>query len=129
MRTKILQENPPGKILQNVYNKIPDNFRQAEEVQKNLRAQERIFPGAHKIGTAISGPRIADNTFYGHEDLSERSPHFCGEKAHIKILQENPPSKIYTTKIPDNVRQEITFEAIFLLPQKLFLFISEVILL
>ena len=25
--------------------------------------KERIFPGAHKIGAAISGPRIADTNF------------------------------------------------------------------
>ena len=37
--------------------------------------KERIFPGAHKIGAAISGPRIADKTFYGHEDFSELSSH------------------------------------------------------
>ena len=30
---------------------------------------ERIFPGAHKIGAAISGPRIADKKIYGHEVL------------------------------------------------------------
>ena len=28
--------------------------------------KERIFPGAHKIGAAISGPRIAGRKFYGH---------------------------------------------------------------
>ena len=33
--------------------------------------KERIFPGAHKIGTAISGPRIAGNKFDEHEDFSE----------------------------------------------------------
>ena len=32
--------------------------------------KERIFPGAHKIGAAISGPRIADKQFYGHKDFS-----------------------------------------------------------
>ena len=36
--------------------------------------KERIFPGVHKIGAAISGPRTADKKFYGHEDFSE----FCG---------------------------------------------------
>ena len=30
--------------------------------------KERIFPGAHKIGAAISGPSIADKKIYGHED-------------------------------------------------------------
>ena len=38
--------------------------------------KERIFPGAHKIGAAISGPRIADKTFYGHEDFSDLSKMF-----------------------------------------------------
>ena len=33
--------------------------------------KERIFPGAHKIGAAISRPRIAGRKFYGHEDFSE----------------------------------------------------------
>ena len=36
-----------------------------------LLQKERIFPGAHKIGAAISRPRIADKKFYGHEDFSE----------------------------------------------------------
>ena len=29
------------------------------------------FPGAHKFGAAISGPRIAGETFCGHEDFSD----------------------------------------------------------
>ena len=33
--------------------------------------KERIFPGVYKIGAAISGPRIADRKFYGHEDFSD----------------------------------------------------------
>ena len=33
--------------------------------------KECIFPGGHKIGVAISGPRIADKQFYGHEDFSD----------------------------------------------------------
>ena len=28
-----------------------------------------IYSGAHKVGAAISGPRIASKTFYGHEVL------------------------------------------------------------
>ena len=32
--------------------------------------KERIFPGVHKIGAPISGPRIADTRgFYGHEEI------------------------------------------------------------
>ena len=33
--------------------------------------ENAFFPGVHKIGAAISGPRIADRKFYGHEDLQE----------------------------------------------------------
>ena len=29
--------------------------------------KEGIFPGAHKIGAVISGPRIAGKSFCGHE--------------------------------------------------------------
>ena len=29
------------------------------------------IPGAHKIGWAMSGPGIAGETFYGHEDFSD----------------------------------------------------------
>ena len=36
-------------------------------------AERTHFPGAHKIGVAISGPRLAGKTFYGHEDFSECS--------------------------------------------------------
>ena len=28
-----------------------------------------FLPGAHKIGAAISGPRITGKTIYGHEDF------------------------------------------------------------
>ena len=35
--------------------------------------KERIFPVIHKIGAPISGPRIADRKFYGHEDFSENT--------------------------------------------------------
>ena len=35
-----------------------------------------IFPGAHKIGAAISGPRIAGRSFYGHEGIFERKSIF-----------------------------------------------------
>ena len=43
------------------------NFMGMEVFQQ----KERNFPGAHKIGTAISGPRIAGKHFYGHEDFSD----------------------------------------------------------
>ena len=36
-----------------------------------LLQKERMFPGAHKIGAATSGPRIADGKYYGHEDFSD----------------------------------------------------------
>ena len=29
----------------------------------------QFFPGAHQIGAAVSGPRIAVKFFYGHEDF------------------------------------------------------------
>ena len=35
-----------------------------------------MFPGAHKIGAAISGQRIADKKFYGHEDFADVSDIF-----------------------------------------------------
>ena len=47
--------------------------------------KERIFPGAHKIGAAISGPRIAGRKFYGHEDLSEIG-------IFLRVDSCNPPS-------------------------------------
>ena len=30
--------------------------------------EERIFPGAHKIGAAISSPRIAGRTFFFQQE-------------------------------------------------------------
>ena len=36
-------------------------------------AERTHFPGAHKIGAAISGPRIARKKFYGHEDFSDNT--------------------------------------------------------
>ena len=33
--------------------------------------REHIFPGVHKIGAAISVPRIAGRKFYAHQDFSE----------------------------------------------------------
>ena len=36
----------------------------------------RKIAGAHKIGPAISGPKIAGEKFYRREALSERSRHF-----------------------------------------------------
>ena len=32
-----------------------------------------MFSGAHKIGAAISGPRIVGKQFYGHEDFSDKA--------------------------------------------------------
>ena len=32
---------------------------------------ETHFPGVHKIDAPISGPRIGDKKFYGHEDFSD----------------------------------------------------------
>ena len=33
--------------------------------------KEHNFPGTHKIGAAISDPRIAGKRIYGHEDFSD----------------------------------------------------------
>ena len=33
------------------------------------KKKKTIFPGAHKVGAAISGPRVAGKTFYGHKDF------------------------------------------------------------
>ena len=38
------------------------------QIRANVR---KILAPTHKIGAAISGPRIADKTFFGHEDFSE----------------------------------------------------------
>ena len=38
--------------------------------------KECNFPEAHKIGAAISGPRIAGKILYGHKDFSEI--YICG---------------------------------------------------
>ena len=34
---------------------------------------DAFFPGVHKIGAALSGPRIADKEFYGHGDFSKKN--------------------------------------------------------
>ena len=47
-----IQNNPPRPKMR--------NFMDIGFLQK-----ERIFPGAHKIGAAISGPRISDTNFTG----------------------------------------------------------------
>ena len=63
------------------------------------------FLGAHKIGAAMSGPRIADKKFYGHEDFSEESSlsfvslFFLGkildnaQNNEHRLLLPNPPNK------------------------------------
>ena len=30
-----------------------------------------FFPGAHRVGAAISGPQNCGHEFYGHEDFSD----------------------------------------------------------
>ena len=37
-----------------------------------FQQKEQKMPGAHKIGAAISDPRITGRKFYGHEDFSEK---------------------------------------------------------
>ena len=39
-------------------------------------AERTHFPGAYKIGAAISGPRIADKKLYGHGDFSDSQPRY-----------------------------------------------------
>ena len=41
--------------------------------------KEGKIPGAHKIGAPISSPRIADKTFFGHEDFSDLCSCSCGD--------------------------------------------------
>ena len=55
--------------------------------------KNEFFPGVHKIGAPISGPRIADKKFYGHEDFSEswRLPS-RGRTVPTKRFNEMPPS-------------------------------------
>ena len=36
-----------------------------------LLQKECNFPGAHQIGAAISGPRVAGKTLHGHEAFSD----------------------------------------------------------
>ena len=38
--------------------------------------------GAHKIGAAISGPRIADKKICGHEDLSDLRQEIASEDSY-----------------------------------------------
>ena len=45
-----------------------------------------IFPGAHKIGAAISGPRIADKTLYGPVDFSDSFPE---NEGHYPLSQND----------------------------------------
>ena len=45
-----------------------------------------IFPGAHKIGAANSGPRIAGKKFYGHEDFLNFG-HFLGAPRETRQIK------------------------------------------
>ena len=60
--------------------------------------KERIFPGAHRIGAAISGPRIAGRNFDGREDFSEKIVSqnfsllvFMGYRAIIQAVLQGVP--------------------------------------
>ena len=44
-----------------------------------------MFPGAHKIGAAVSGPRIAGQKYYGHEDFSDK---FLGPAPLQKCVED-----------------------------------------
>ena len=43
--------------------------------------ENATIPGAHKIGAAVSGPRIAGKNFYGHEAFSDRGRKYPPEKS------------------------------------------------
>ena len=76
VRRAIFQKNPCAQK-----NKIgispppPQNPKYPPPKTRNFmdmgffRQKERIFPGVHKIGAAISGPRITDRKCYGCEDF------------------------------------------------------------
>ena len=49
--------SPPPKT------KIPPPLKRGILWTRVFLQKERIFPGVHKIGAAISGPRIADKNF------------------------------------------------------------------
>ena len=55
-------------------------------------AERTHSPGVHKIGAAISGPRIADRTFYGHEDFSE-SCDSAVIQIRVRIMRCQRPTK------------------------------------
>ena len=63
---KIIGTSPPKKKPQIPPPKTRNFMDMAFSCRKNA-----FFPGAHKIGAAISGPKIADKKIYGHEDVSE----------------------------------------------------------
>ena len=56
-------------------------------VEISSRRKNAKFPGAHGIGAAISGPRIAGKTFYGHEDFSEFW--FCPDPPTLAFLKKS----------------------------------------
>ena len=48
--------------------------------------KERIFPGAHKVGAAISDPRIADKKFYRHDGLWKKKRTIQNKFAKRSVL-------------------------------------------
>ena len=61
----------PMKINQHFPPKSPPKPRSSMGMEVLSCSKNAIFPGTHKIGTAISSGRIAGKYFYGHEDFSE----------------------------------------------------------
>ena len=70
--------------------------------------KERIFPGAHKIGAAISGPRIADKNFTDTRiQLSKNSGVFLATSAQnqLKLAQDLLKSATLGQKSVQNWRK------------------------
>ena len=53
-----------------------------------------LFPGADKIGAAISGPRIADKKFYGHGDFSDFLWSDCPCDLTLVLQMGRPPTEV-----------------------------------
>ena len=51
-----------------------------------------FLPGVHKIGAAISGPKITGKFFYGREDFSDQA---CDQKLNRANRYENEMVSTY----------------------------------
>ena len=92
------------------------------------------FPGVHKIGAAISGPRIAGKNFYGHEDFSDFlvfrdfgwvfvGRHLVGVwiggvwNGHFPESEKSFSEAEFSRKIPEKFRRKSDFFAKFRAPK------------